>query len=277
MRSKSRRLVVSVVVVLCLHTTGIAHDLWLIPPAHAKVSEKLTARAISGNKFPLGDNTPDPEKFARRWVLLPDGKEEAVAAAGTEEKAGLLTFAAKKPGVYLIAVQTKPKIINLEAEAFNSYLVSDGLPQIYQLRAREKTLDKPGVERYSKSPKALVAIGDVQDGGPCKVMGLPLEIVPLKNPFSSKPGETLKVRVLFKNKPLTDAFLGWDFPGGTESPAGYVRANDKGEALIPIAQTGLITIRLTHMTRPREKDYEWESFWTTLTFRVPEKPHALLN
>ena len=30
-----------------------------------------------------------------------------------------------------------------------------------------------------------------------------------------------------------------------------------------------MTVRLTHMTRPNAADYEWESFWTTLTFRVP--------
>ena len=54
-----------------------------------------------------------------------------------------------------------------------------------------------------------------------------------------------------------------------DTPAGYVRTDAKGEALIPIAQTGLMTIRLTHMTRPKMPEYEWESFWTTLTFRLP--------
>ena len=49
-----------------------------------------------------------------------------------------------------------------------------------------------------------------------------------------------------------------------------MRTNGKGDALIPIAKAGLMAIRLTHMTRPKDKDYEWESFWTTLTFRIPE-------
>jgi hypothetical protein len=49
-----------------------------------------------------------------------------------------------------------------------------------------------------------------------------------------------------------------------------VRTDKRGEALVPVARTGLMTIRLTHMTRPKATDYEWESFWTTLTFRVPE-------
>ena len=71
------------------------------------------------------------------------------------------------------------------------------MPHIYRLRAKEKSLDQPAVERYSKSPKALVRVGDGKDGDPCKPLGLPLEIMPLTDPFRSKVGDTLKVRVLF--------------------------------------------------------------------------------
>ena len=139
---------------------------------------------------------------------------------------------------------------------------------IYALRAKEKSLDQPGKERYSKSPKCLVRVGDGQDGDPCRIVGLPLEIVPMQDPFQRKVGDALRVKVLFRDKPLADANLGWAHPDGGDAPAGTVRTNPKGEALIPIAQLGLKTIRLTHMTRPKEKEFEWESFWTTLTFRL---------
>lgn len=58
--------------------------------------------------------------------------------------------------------------------------------------------------------------------------------------------------------------------GEGDEPLGTVRTDSKGESLIPIAGKGLMTIRLTHMTRPKAKGYEWESFWTTLTFRIPD-------
>src|SRR5262249_7251857 len=162
-----------------------------------------------------------------------------------------------------------PKVITLAADEFNAYLVSDGMPHIYQLRAKEKTLHQPAVERYSKSPKVLIRVDDGQ-GDSCRVVGLPLEIVPAQNPFTLKVGDTLRVRVLFQGKPLTDAPLGWTHPGDGDLPRGTVRTDAKGEALVPVARTGLMTIRLTHMTRPETKDYQWESFWTTLTFRLPE-------
>lgn len=247
-----------------------AHDLWLVPPASAKSNEKAAVSAVSGTKFPSGDHAPDPAKFAKRIVVAPDGTVAEADAGGIKDKAGVLAWMPTQNGVYAVAVQTTPKILKLDAEAFNDYLVSDGLPHVYRQRAKEKSLDQPAVERYSKSPKALVRVGDGKGGDPCKPLGLPLEIVPLTDPFSRKVGDTLKVRVLFDGKPLADANLGWDHPGDGQDPAGTARTDAKGEALIPVARAGLMTIRLTHMTRPKAKDYEWESFWTTLTFHLPE-------
>ena len=260
-----------ILIVACLFAPrATAHDLWLVPPEKVEIGKPSTVRAISGTRFPKGDRAPDPAKFARRVVILPDGTEGKLEATGTQDDAGLLRFDAATSGVYAIAVETTPKILAMEAAAFNKYLVSDGLPHVFLLRAEEGTLDKTARERYSKSPKTLVRVGDGKAGEATKPIGLPLEIIPMADPFARKPGDALKVRVLFRGKPLAGANLGWDHPGGDELPAGTARTDDKGVALIPVARAGLMTIRLTHMTRPKAADYEWESFWTSLTFRLPE-------
>src|SRR5262249_21473690 len=233
-----------------------AHDLWLVPDLALTPGKPVLIRANSGMDFPVSDHAPDVAAFTRRVLLLPDGSPGTLDAAGTEDKSGLLRFTPAKPGVYLAAVETKPRIIKLSAEDFNAYLVSDGLPHIYRLRSKERTLDQPAVERYSKSPKVILRVGD-GPGDPRAVLGLPLEIVPQRDPFPLKPGDTLGVTVYFQRKPLADVHLGWDHPGDGEQPSGTVRTNAKGEALIPIARTGLMTIRLTHMIRPKTTDYEW--------------------
>jgi uncharacterized GH25 family protein len=248
-----------------------AHDLWLVPGDSAAVGQPLTVRANSGSAFSKSEHASDTAAFRRLLLVGPGGKEGTLEAAGKEDTSGLLRFTPDKAGVYIAAVETRPKLITLEADAFNEYLLADGLPHIYRLRSKEKTLDQPGRERYSKSPKAILQVGRT-DGGddPCRVVGLPLEIVPLRDPFALKVGDTLRVRVLFRDKPLVDAYLGWCLPDDGEPPRGTVRTDAKGEALVPIAKAGLMTIRLTHMTRPKEKEYEWESFWTSLTFRIPD-------
>jgi hypothetical protein len=219
--------------------------------------------------FPRSEHAPDAAAFRRRVLVDPGGTRSSPEAAGSEGSSGLLRFKPTRPGVYVVAVETHPKLITLAADAFNEYLVADGLPHIFRLRAREKTLDRPGRERYSKSPKALVQVGR-GGGDACRAVGLPLEIVPLHDPFAVKVAGTLRVRVLFQEKPLADAHIGWCLPNDGEAPRGTVRTDANGEALVPVARTGLMSIRLTHMTRPRADDYEWESSWTTLTFRIPD-------
>lgn len=263
------RLIVAMVVWSC-PSLLLAHDLWLLPPDSAVVGKPVVIRAHSGDQFPQSEHAPDTANFAKRSVRLPDGSDAAVEASGTKDLSGLMQFTPNTPGVHIVSVVTRPRIIQLEADKFNAYLVSDGLPHIYLLRSKEKSLDKPGVERYSKSPKLLLKIGEGK-GDPCKPLDLPLEIVPLRDPFKSKVGDTLPVRVLLQGKALADANLGWDWPDESgERPRGTARTDAKGEALIPLARGGLFTIRLTHMTRPKAADYEWESFWTTVTFEVPK-------
>lgn len=247
----------------------LAHDLWLIPEGQLAVGKPAIIRANVGMAFPESVQAPDPSRWKARRLLPPEGAEATLDAAGQEGKSGLMRFTPAQAGIYAVAVETQPKVLSLSAERFNEYLVSDGLPHIYRLRAKEGLLDRPARERYSKSPKALLRVG-TGGGDPCRAVGLPLEIVPLRNPFAVKPGEALRVRVLFTGKPLAEANLGWQHPGDGDTARGTVRTEAKGEALIPIARAGLVTIRLTHMTRPMAEDYEWESFWTTLTFVVPE-------
>jgi uncharacterized GH25 family protein len=262
------RIVICLVCVLAATPALLAHDLWLIPDEKPAVGQPVTIACHVGMDFPNSETAPDPAKFKRLLLILPDGSEGELKPAGQKGKSGLLTFTPQKPGVYIAAVETQPRLLTLQAQAFNDYLISDGMPHVYLQRAKDGTLDQPGKERYSKYVKSIVPVGN-GPGDATRVLGLTLEIVPLRDPSAVKVGETLAVRVLFLGKPLPEAPVGWQHPGDGEHARGYVRTDAKGEALVPVAKTGLMTVRLTHMTRPKTAEYEWESFWCTLTFRVP--------
>jgi hypothetical protein len=149
--------------ILSIHLTSVGtasgHDLWLKPRGEVGEGKTLTIEAISGVKFPEGDHGPDPAQFPRRVVIDPSGQERPLAAAGREPKAGLMNFTPAQPGIYVFAIETKPRLITLPAEQFNEYLVSDGLPHIFLLRFREGTLNQAGKERYRKSPKLILQVG----------------------------------------------------------------------------------------------------------------------
>src|SRR4051794_26318982 len=133
-----------------------AHDLWLVPPEEAAAGRPVQILASVGMDFPRSEHAPDPAGFVRRVLIRPDGSVGELRAAGKKGMSGLLEFTPEKAGVYVVAVETRPRLITLPAGRFNEYLVADGLPHIYRLRAKEKILDRPGRERYSKYVKALV-------------------------------------------------------------------------------------------------------------------------
>src|SRR4051794_15586351 len=90
-----------------------AHDLWLIPADKVEVGKTTVVRANSGMDFPKSEHAPDPASFKRRLLILPDGKEGTLKAAGKEGLSGLLQFKPALPGVYVLAVETQPRIITL--------------------------------------------------------------------------------------------------------------------------------------------------------------------
>jgi uncharacterized GH25 family protein len=263
-----RQSVLAVASIFFLTAISQAHDLWLIPPETADAKKPAKILAHVGMEFPKSELAPDTDRYPRKFVVRGDGKTADVKSAGKKDASAFLE-ADVAPGINVIAVATTPRVLELEADKFNEYLVTDGMPHIFRLRVKEKTLNQPAKERYRKSPTALIRVGDGSAGEWNKPLDLPLQIVPVQNPFERKPGDTLRVRVYFNKEPLKDANLGWQREGDGDTPRGAVRTDAKGEALIPITESGLMTIRLTHMTRPKTADYEWESFWTTLTFRVP--------
>jgi hypothetical protein len=169
-----------------------------------------------------------------------------------------------------VSAVSRPSRIELEAEKFNDYLLHDGLGHVFATRMDDQELDQAATERYSKYTKALVSVGESSEGGAeRKILGQKLEILLLQNPFAIRTGDTLWAQVLFEGKPLDGANLCWDHPGNGEAFSGQTWTDGEGKALVPVARSGLMTLRLVHMTRPRTDEYEWESFWASFTFRIP--------
>src|SRR5262249_40604326 len=96
-----------------LGATGFAHDLWLIPEEKVSTGKPSTIRAHSGMDFPKSEHAPDPAAFKRRVLIRPNGKEGELKAAGKKDLSGLLQFEPAEEGIYVLGVETQPKLITL--------------------------------------------------------------------------------------------------------------------------------------------------------------------
>lgn len=70
-----------------------------------------------------------------------------------------------------------------------------------------------------------------------KAMGLPVEIVPLADPFAMKAGDLLPVQVLMNGKPLAGAEITADYVNAVD--AAPILADADGKAMVPLRNQGL--------------------------------------
>lgn len=136
-----------------------------------------------------------------------------------------------------------------------------------------------GPVRDIKSAKVLFAAGspDGSKRGFDRVLGHDLEIVPLEDPTAMVPGSRVRLRVLYKGKPLANAKVsfiprGVDLQGAVDT--NYERTtNAKGDAELVLKSPNdyLIATRFTD-DKAKGKGYESIHYSATLFVIVPEVP-----
>ena len=261
-----RRLALALVAIAVSAALLDAHDFWII-----SVGDEI--HGISGSHFPSSENAVNPARLAEAMVVSAAGRRplDVVGAAVVNGKDSVLVLRADPTigGTFWATVAIKPREIRLSAAEFNEYLRHDGLPQIYALREQRGALTRPAVERYQKYAKALIT----RPGGvsvALQPVGHRFELVPLADPAGLAAGDTLAAVVRFEGRPAPGLIVHAGYAGqagGTHAQTHV--SNASGRVAVPITQRGLWYLRTIHMREITEPPFEWESFWASLTFRVP--------
>jgi uncharacterized GH25 family protein len=100
------------------------------------------------------------------------------------------------------------------------------------------------------------------------VLGFTLELVPEKNPYSLRPGDTLPVRLLFRGQPLAGALVHAALHGQPDAGAS-ARTGPDGRAKLKLSRDGFWMIKAVEMgPAPQGVDADWQSLWASLTFEM---------
>jgi dipeptidyl aminopeptidase/acylaminoacyl peptidase/uncharacterized GH25 family protein len=262
-------------VLLALVLTGVVaegHDLWLIPDFSARPGQTIKIMVNAGNRFPAPSLVTSPDQFVRFDVQGPGTKLSISNARGYDKWTEAET-ALKEPGAYIIALEIKARPVRLDAKEFNEYLKREGLDQVVDARTKAKKDNLEGKELSASFAKSILRLGDKSDPGATRPVGLKLEVVPQVDPAQVRPGEKLPVLVLFDGKPLGGAqvvSVSDYFPIDDEETHSFAtRTSLQGIAMIPIMNPGNWMVRLVHMIPSQGGDNDWESFSSSLTFRMP--------
>lgn len=243
-----------------------AHDFWIEPSSFTPASgQRVAVRLRVADHFP-GDSFPRNAARIERFAVLGGGAEAEVSGVDGTDPAGYLV--AGNPGLYQIVYDSNHASIQLTGEKFEQHLAEQGLERISEMRKKGGRSAAAAKEIYSRSAKALIAVQGGTGEGYDRPTGLPLELIPEKNPFQLAPGNELPLRLLYRGKPLAGAWVEARNPRHLKERVSG-RTDREGRVRLRLASGGPWLVKSVHMvSAPKESGADWESFWASLTFET---------
>ncbi len=128
-------------------------------------------------------------------------------------------------------------------------------------------------ERYTKTAKAILRVGDKVQPTVLGPVGLVAEIVPLNDPLQLNAGDAIEVQLLLHGQPLPNQLL---MAGQPQGMGGRGRGNRtpfrsdaNGRVKIPLKEDGEWWLEFNHMQPAFAGDkVDFITYWTTLTFKI---------
>jgi len=251
------------IIVALFAPVAAAHDFWILPVSfrpqtgvvlqvHLRVGMNLAGEPVQR----------DDARIARFVLLDAGGSFQPVVGLDGQEPAGMVRILGQGPQI--LAYESTPAPITLEAAKFDAYLADEGLDRIRAIRKERGQAGTPGREVFSRHAKALLRVGD-ETGSEDRLVGLTLEIAPVQSP---RVGEPARFRVLFHGRALPGALVVSMSAADVAHPDRQ-RTDERGEVTLELKHEGLHLIKCVHMIEaPDSYDADWESFWGSLTFEA---------
>jgi uncharacterized GH25 family protein len=291
LRKTGRGFLVIAVTMFAVQAT--AHTLFIKPDTFYFEPDQEVVVSVLNGTFGVSEANVKIERTRDVSIIAPDASNIDV----TEEqwsnngKITNLSTSFGQTGNYVIGIGTLPAMIRMTPEKFSSYLHNEGLDDDV---AERKDLGEEGLgaaERYAKFAKSIVQVGDEQSENYGTILGYPVEIVPLVNPYSLSSGDTFRARILKDGQPLAGALIyaGYEAHNGisaedTSEELVRVRSDDQGEIEFVLADVGPWYVRFIDIERTGDKEHwysgilvslgaeepriPYESRWATLTFEI---------
>lgn len=267
-----RRILFSVFVSLLLFVSALAHEFWIQPAAFfVKAGTAVSLNILVGENFNGERWEARKSRIARYRHFSATGETDLMSEVQTEAMPNQ-TLRLTSAGTHLVALANTNKFIELDRDKFLAYLREDGLDNAIAARKQRGETGKKGREHYRRCVKTLIQAGDTRDQTFAQNAGMPLEIMPLQNPYAQRPGQMAEFEILFEQKPLAGALVRyWNRSSRGLLTVEKQRSDSRGRVRFRLRAGGNM-VSLVNMV-PYEKTSEadpepadWQSYWGSLTF-----------
>ncbi|WP_194774567.1 DUF4198 domain-containing protein [Pararhodonellum marinum] len=256
--------------VLCILLLS-GHELFLKTDSYFLTPQKENLLYLFNGTFDLSENTISRDRIVNAQIHGPDFYHEPSDKDYYDD--GDITFLRWKTGAsgsYVAGISTLPRTLEMSPEDFLAYLEHEGLTGLIAERKEKGLSEKSAKEKYSKHVKALLQVGKQTSVDYSKVLGYPIEFVPLNNPYATKKGEVHSFQLFWKGKPLTDQVVHYAYKVGERDTEGEksTLTNEEGIVHLQAEQKGKWYLATIFIEESAEAELDYESNWATLTFEV---------
>lgn len=192
-----------------------------------------------------------------------------------ENNQTVLKIKTGKEGTGLLGVSTLPKVGDFTAKSFADNMKHEGLLHILEARKKSGEDTKPAKKKYAKHVKTIFQVGNKQSEDFKTVLGYPIELVPMNNPYSLKSGDALSMQLLIEGKPAAGEMVYAGYAGhqgksknGLPHDAFQVKTNTKGIITIKLSKAGHWYFRTVHLTKSNDRDADYISNTASITFEI---------
>lgn len=248
----------------------LAHEFWLHPNKFIyQWGELINIRMLVGENYEGGNWTGNKSSIQSLQLHLTDAVDD-LSGYVSDSTGDSLQFAIYDEGTYLVTCNSHNKFIELESQKFLDYLREDGLQNAIEYRANNNENDSAGREYYQRSAKTIFQVGSKTSNLFQKETSLPLDIIPLQNPYNFKQNDSVQqitVKLLFRKKPLANQLVKIWHRENNETQKTEFHSDEKGIIQFPLKPSGRWMVSTVKMER-LEKDpkAQWQSYWGSCTW-----------
>lgn len=246
---------------------AFGHEFWLEPSQFfARVGDQIRVQVLVGENFTGERSEGKKNRIIHYRHETVNGSTDLIPALQGDTY-GDVTVLLRSEGTHVLSFANTPKFLAMKADSFLLYLEEDGLDNVITTRQHREETAKPSRELYQRCVKALVQVGSKTDSSYAKNTGMTLEIIPVQNPYTQRPGQTAEFQLLFDNKPLAGALVRyWNRDTQNHVSEEKQRSDAQGRARFKL-KAGSNMISLVRMIPNADTtEADWHSYWGSLTF-----------
>ena len=258
------------VLALLPHLPAEAHDFWLQPERFTLAPNTAMPLTLQVGHGPYRQRSQIPLRRIIRFAAIgEDGAAIDLRASlhpGAASNDGMLTL--RQPGTHVLLLETDSKAqSHLPALRFNDYLRVEGLTPALAARERNQRTHADGSENYSRCAKALVQVGTELSGRVTAPLGLPLEIIPMLNPYAERQSARLPIEIQYFGKPLAGATVKLTDLEHDAEPLETRISDSHGRAEFSMPKAGRWMVNVVWTRElPRTSDTDFETVFSSLSF-----------